>query len=97
MSASKQAVTGLLFSEYFNPDLKIVELTGCPDSGQILETQYYFANYFHDMKKADRQEILKAFDVDGYYETFDDTIADGRSELVRYIITLFPLTDNTRQ
>ena len=83
-----------LFQEHFNPDLKIIELIGCPDSGDILETQYSFANYFHDMKKSDLQEIMEAFDKDGYYETFDDALADGRTQVARYAVTLFPLTNN---
>ena len=83
-----------LFAEHFNPDLKVVELIGCPDSGQILETEYSFANYFHDMKKADLQEIMESFDKLGYYETFDDALADGRRQVARYIVTLFPLTNN---
>ena len=85
-----------LFAEHFNPDLNVVELVGCPDSGDILETQYSFANYFHDMKKSDRQEIMEAFDKDGYYETFDDALADGRTQKARYAVTLFPLTNNSK-
>ena len=84
-----------LFSQHFNPDIKIVELTGCPDSGDILETQYSFAHYFHGMSKADRQEILEAFDKLGYYETFCDALADGRTQVARYAVTLFPLTNNS--
>ena len=84
-----------LFTEHFNPDLKIVELIGCPDSGQILESEYSFANYFHDMKIVDRQEIMEAFDKVGYYETFDDALADGRTQKLRYIVTLFPKTNNS--
>ena len=83
-----------LFAEHFNPDLKVIELIGCPDSGDILETQYSFGNYFHDMKKSDRQEIMEAFDKDGYYETFDDALADGRTQKLRYIVTLFPKSNN---
>ena len=83
-----------LFAEHFNPDLKVIELIGCPDSGDILETQYSFGNYFHDMKKADRQEILESFDKLGYYETFDDALADGRTQKARYVVTLFPKSNN---
>ena len=83
-----------LFAEHFNPDLKVIELVGCPQSGDILETQYSFANYFHDMKISDRQEIMEAFDKDGYYETFDDALADGRRQVARYIVTLFPKSNN---
>ena len=83
-----------LFAEHFNPDLKVIELIGCPDSGEILETQYSFGNYFHDMKKADRQEILESFDKLGYYETFDDALADGRTQKARYVVTLFPKSNN---
>mgnify|MGYP003134488253 CR=1 FL=1 len=91
MSASKQAVAGLLFSEHFNPDLKIVVLDSCPVSGNTNESVLSFANYFHDLDNALRKEILEAFDVDGYYETFTD------SSTIRYITTMYPLTDNTRQ
>ena len=85
-----------LFAEHFNPDLKVIELIGCPDSGQILETEYCFANYFHGMSRADRQEILESFDKLGYYETFDDALVDGRVHVARYIVTLFPSTNNHR-
>ena len=84
-----------LFSEHFNPDLKIIELTGCPDSGDILESQYSFANYFHDMKKSDRQEIMEAFDKDGYYETFCDAQIDFDLPVRRYVVTLFPKSNNS--
>ncbi len=83
-----------LFAVHFNPDLKVIELTGCPDSGDILETQYAFGHYFHGMSIADRQEILEAFDKDGYYETFVDALADGRTQVARYTVTLFPATNN---
>ena len=83
-----------LFAEHFNPDLKIIELIGCPDSGDILESEYSFANYFHDMKISDRQEIMEAFDKDGYYETFEDIRTGFDGPKHRYLITLFPKTDN---
>jgi hypothetical protein len=83
-----------LFAEHFNPDLKVIELVGCPISGDTLETQYSFANYFHGMSITDRQEVLEAFDKDGYYETFDDALADGRTQVARYAVTLFPATNN---
>ena len=90
-----------LFAEHFNPDLKIVELVGCPQSGDILETQYSFANYFHNMKESELQEIMKSFDKLGYYETFCDyvEIVDGVQRFKRlhedyYPVTLFPLTNN---
>ena len=87
-----------LFAEHFNPDLKVIELVGCPISGDSLETQYSFANYFHDMEKAKLQEIMESFDKLGYYETFCDSVtAEGRFQRLhkdRYIVTLFPLTNN---
>ena len=90
-----------LFAEHFNPDLKVIELVGCPISGDILETQYSFANYFHDMEKAKLQEIMESFDKLGYYETFCDyvEIVDGVQRFKRlhkdhYPVTLFPLTNN---
>ena len=49
---------------------------------------------FNDMKKADRQEILESFDKLGYYETFDDALADGRTQKLRYVVTLFPKSNN---
>ena len=96
MSASKQAVTGLLFSEHFNPDLKIVVLDSCPDTGNTDETIYSFANYFHDLDDALRQEIIASFDKLGYYETFTDFQCGSEGSTGRYITTMFPLTDNAR-
>jgi len=83
-----------LFADHFNPDLKVIELVGCPISGDTLETQYSFANYFHGMSIADRQKVLESFDKLGYYETFDDALADGRTQKDRFVVTLFPLTNN---
>ena len=87
-----------LFAEHFNPDLKVIELVSCPVSGHTLETQYSFANYFHDMEKAKLQEIMESFDNIGYYETFCDYVtAEGRFKRLhkdRYYVTLFPLTNN---
>ena len=90
-----------LFAEHFNPDLKVIEIVGCPISGDSLETQYSFGNYFHNMKESELQEIMKSFDKIGYYETFCDhvgVIDDGlrflRLNKDRYVVTLFPLTNN---
>ena len=96
MSDSKQAVAGLLFSEHFNPDLKIVVLDSCPDTGNTNETTYSFYNFFVDLDYTLQKEIMKAFDVDGYYETFSDRgfDIDGKGH---YITTMYPLTDNIRQ
>ena len=84
-----------LFAEHFNPDIRVVELAGCPDSKDTLETEYPFGYYFYDMSKADRQEILEAFDKCGYYETYCDALVDGRTQVARYTITLYPATDNS--
>tara|TARA_Y100001938_G_C8019976_1_gene394766 strand:- start:799 stop:1146 length:348 start_codon:yes stop_codon:yes gene_type:complete len=83
-----------LFSEHFNPDLKIIELTGCPETGESMETQYSFGNYFHGMSKSDRQEILEAFDKDGYYDTFCDAQMGFEFPVYRYVVTLFPKSNN---
>tara|TARA_B100000287_G_C20541708_1_gene744933 strand:- start:96 stop:401 length:306 start_codon:yes stop_codon:yes gene_type:complete len=90
-----------LFAEHFNPDLKVVELVGCPVSGDSLETEYSFATYFHNMKESELQEIMKAFDKIGYYETFCDYVGyiDGVQRFQRlhkdyYAVTIFPLTNN---
>tara|TARA_B100000085_G_C18277361_1_gene404731 strand:+ start:313 stop:618 length:306 start_codon:yes stop_codon:yes gene_type:complete len=91
-----------LFAEHFNPDLKIVELVGCPVSGDSLESEYSFGTYFHGLSKAETQEILESFDKIGYYETFCDHVGiiDGVQRFKRlhedyYPVTLFPLTDNS--
>ncbi len=78
-----------LFAEHFNPDLKVIELVGCPISGDTLETQYSFANYFHDMKESELQEIMESFDKLGYYETFFD-----KNKNTRIVVTLFPKSNN---
>jgi len=83
-----------LFAEHFNPDLKLKELHTCPESGQTYEQVLSFRSYFYGMRKADRQEILEAFDKHGYYETYEDAIADGRTRMLRYTVTLYPLTNN---
>jgi hypothetical protein len=80
-----------LFAEHFNPDLKVIELIGCPDSGDTLETQYSFANYFHDMKESELQEIMESFDKLGYYETFQIYSLTSPN---RYVVTLFPKSNN---
>jgi len=83
-----------LFAECYNPYLKIVELTGCPRSGESMAVEHWFFEYFNGMSNADREEILAAFDRDGYYETFEDAQTGFDSPKHRYLITLFPKTDN---
>ena len=83
-----------LFAEVYNPYLKIVELTGCPRSGDSIAVEHWFFEYFYGMSIADREEILAAFDRDGYYETFEDAQTGFDSPKHRYLITIFPKTDN---
>ena len=83
-----------LFAEVFNPYLKIVELTGCPRSGESMSMEHWFFEYFNGMSISDREEILASFDRDGYYETFEDIRTGFDSPKHRYLITLFPKTDN---
>ena len=83
-----------LFAEVYNPYLKIVELIGCPRSGDSMAVEHWFFEYFNGMSNADREEVLAAFDRDGYYETFEDAQTGFDSPKYRYLITLFPKTDN---
>ena len=83
-----------LFAEVYNPYMRIVELIGCPRSGDTITAEHWFFEYFNGMRKDAREEILAAFDRDGYYETFEDSQADFNSPKYRYLITLFPKTDN---
>ena len=73
-----------LFAEVYNPYIKLTELVGCPDVGDTIAVEHWFFEYFYGMSIADREEILAAFDRDGYYETFEDGC----------IVTIFPQTDN---
>ena len=83
-----------LFAECYNPYLKIVELIGCPRSGESMAVEHWFFEYFTGMSIADREEILAAFDRDGYYETFEDSQSDFDSPVYRYIVTLYPASNN---
>ena len=83
-----------LFAECYNPYLKIVELIGCPRSGESMAVEHWFFEYFNGMSIADREEILAAFDRDGYYETFEDSQSDFDSPVYRYIVTLYPASNN---
>jgi hypothetical protein len=73
-----------LFAEVYNPYIKLIQSIGCPATGETTEVELWFFQYFDGMKSLDREEILAAFDRDGYYETFDDG----------YIITLYPASEN---
>ena len=73
-----------LFAEVWNPYIKLTELIGCPRSGESIATDYWFFEYFNDTDSFDREEILAAFDRDGYYETLEDG----------YLVTIFPQTNN---
>ena len=78
------------FSEHFNPSLVIGVLTTNPETGVSFEEhmtiEHYLTEYRHDditqssANFAPVSDIMKAFDIDGYYATLWTTI--------------FPLTDN---
>lgn len=80
------------FSEHFNPALRVGVLTTNPTTGVSFEEQmtiqYYLTEHRHDdmtQSSADVapvSDIMKAFDIDGYYATSHTTI--------------FPLTDNSK-
>jgi len=78
------------FSEHFNPALRVGVLTTNPNTGVSYEEEmtieYYLTEHRHDdfsPAGADFPtvaDLMKAFDIDGYYATPHTTI--------------FPLTDN---
>lgn len=80
------------FSEHFNPSLLIGVLTTNPTTGVSFEERMtireYLEEYRHDdmtqssSEFAPVSDIMKAFDIDGYYATSHTTI--------------FPLTDNSK-
>ena len=83
-----------LFAEVYNPYMRIVELIGCPRSGDSIEVEHWFFEYFNGMRRAAKEEILASFDKLGYYETFEDSQSDFSSPKYRYLITLYPASDN---
>ncbi len=83
-----------LFAEVYNPYIKLIQLIGCPATGETIEVEQWFFQYFDGMKNFDREEILASFDRDGYYETFEDTQIDFSLPIRRYKVTLYPASDN---
>ena len=83
-----------LFAEVYNPYIKLIQLIGCPATGETTEVEWWFFQYFNGMRKDAREEILAAFDRDGYYETFEDTQIDFDLPVRRYKVTLYPASNN---
>ena len=83
-----------LFAEVYNPYIKLIQLIGCPATGETIEVEQWFFQYFDGMKSLDREEILSSFDKLGYYECFEDAQIDFGLPIRRYKVTLYPLTCN---
>ena len=83
------------FSEHFNPSSKLVVMTSCPTTGDYHEYTISFSHYFgafgDPQDDPQYQAIMKALDINGYYETV--TICHDTG--TKYPTTLYPLTNNS--
>ena len=88
---------GPTFLDHFNPDNRLMVITSCPDTGDTMEREYSFLMYFWMFGELsdDYDEIALHFDIDGYYETTAKYCPFNTDK--EYIVTMYPLTDNTRR